>query len=132
MFKSEHIPVFLAEIHKLLLRHNCKTILDMTFGGGGYSRLFLGSRYKIYYDHLETLADSQVFAIDRDPDTLKRAECFRKVYQKRFSFRGAKFSELDNVYRDTKFDAAIFDLGASTDQVSIDFPPLIDHFPHHI
>jgi len=59
-----HAPVLLAEVLRVLAPRDGGIYVDGTFGAGGYSRALLDA------------ADCTVWAIDRDPDAIRRARAF--------------------------------------------------------
>ena len=85
----KHIPVLLNAIMRELGDIHGKTILDATFGAGGYTRAFLD-------------ADANVIAAD---------------FGDRFRFVPQNFSQMADL--DETFDAIVFDLGISSMQIDI-------------
>ena len=79
---EKHFPVLLNEIISILSPRYGGTFIDCTLGQGGYSRKILENN------------DNKIFAIDRDPDSLKIANQIKKKYQDRFQFENKKFSEI--------------------------------------
>ena len=61
---QKHIPVLLGAVLDALEDINGKTIVDCTFGAGGYSRAFLAR-------------GANVIAFDRDPNVLDDADALR-------------------------------------------------------
>ena len=101
-----HIPVLVNEVLELLKPKDEERVLDCTFGGGGHTKAILNS------------ANCSVCAIDRDPDAKERASELKLKYQGRFDFKLDKFSNLPNVFGESKkFDAVLFDLGISSFQI---------------
>jgi 16S rRNA (cytosine1402-N4)-methyltransferase len=96
----KHYPVMLSEVTNFLSDN--KSILDCTFGGGGYSS-----------EILKKYSNSKVIALDRDIEIIKLAEKLEKKYLKRFVFKNIKFSELHKVKELKEIDYFIFDLGVS-------------------
>ena len=86
-------------------------IIDATFGGGGYSKIFL-----------ENFNIGKLIAIDRDPLSNFFAKKLTEKY-KNFKLINGCFSEIDNLIANddldnkTQFDLIIFDLGLSTNQL---------------
>ena len=86
-------------------------IIDATFGGGGYSKIFL-ENFKI----------GKLIAIDRDPLSNFFAKKLSDKYNN-FKLINGCFSEIDNLIENdnlnnkTQFDLIIFDLGLSTNQL---------------
>lgn len=90
-----------------------KIVLDATFGGGGHSK-----------EILERYPNVKVVALDQDKSAWKKAESKFKGLEKRISFVNKNFRDLDNLGAELpsrssapKFDAIIFDLGLSSDQL---------------
>ena len=108
MTSSKHFPVMLREVVEISQPENGGYFLDCTFGGGGYSKKIL------------SYPDTKVIAIDRDPTVKKDAKKLENLYPNRFKFFNKKFSQLDSLNKDKKFDVIIFDLGVSMLQ-------LLDH-----
>lgn len=101
---SGHNPVMLAEVLDTLNPADGETLLDGTFGAGGYSRAILEA------------ADCRVLAIDRDLDAIKRAEALAKE-ERRFAPLFGQFGRLDELARDVGVDAVdgvVLDIGVSS------------------
>lgn len=111
--RPQHVPVMLSEVLELI--RTCsegpdKVLLDMTFGAGGHTQALLAHASRIY-------------ALDRDPVAysmccdLAAAETTRgKVVPMQ-----GRFSEVGTLLRSHgvapgRFDAVLFDLGASSMQ----------------
>ena len=106
MINNLHIPIMANEVLSLIDNKKKLSILDCTFGGGGYSEAIL--KYP----------DTKVFAIDRDRSLQKYANELTKKFPKRFSFNLEKFSNLSKVLKtNLKPKAIIFDLGTSSYQL---------------
>lgn len=108
---NNHIPVMLNEV-KSYIPHNEKIkIIDATFGGGGYS-----------ISILKEFNVEKLIAIDRDPLTKVLGENISKKY-KNFTLKNGCFSKLEDLILSDKhnkkneFDAIIFDLGLSSNQL---------------
>ena len=108
---NNHIPVMLNEV-KSYIPHNEKIkIIDATFGGGGYS-----------ISILKEFNVEKLIAIDRDPLTKVLGEDISKKY-KNFTLKNGCFSKLEDLILSDKhnkkneFDAIIFDLGLSSNQL---------------
>ena len=100
----KHIPVLLGAVLNSLGDIRGKTIVDCTFGAGGYSRAFLERGAK-------------VIAFDRDENVIPDAEMLKKEYGDSFSFVPKTFSSISEL--DVKVDAIVFDLGISSMQIDI-------------
>ena len=99
---QKHIPVLLGAVLDALGDINDKTLVDCTFGAGGYSRAFLAR-------------GANVIAFDRDPNVLDDADALRVEYGKRFSLVPRPFSSIADL--DLSVDAIVFDLGISSMQI---------------
>ena len=103
---EKHYPVLLKEILSIISPQNGGTLIDCTFGQGGYTKEFLKFQ-KI-----------NIIAIDRDPECKIIAQKIKQTYKERFSFFNKKFSEINNVRNEnSKIQAIIFDLGYSYTQI---------------
>ena len=99
----KHIPVLLDAVMSTLGDIKGRTIVDCTFGAGGYTRAFL-----------ENGAD--VIAFDRDKNVIADADKIKSEYGDRFRFINSAFSEIQNL-ADDEFDDVVFDLGISSMQI---------------
>ena len=99
----KHIPVLLESVKNALGDINGRTIVDCTFGAGGYTRAFLENGAK-------------VIAFDRDTNVACDAEELKKTYGERFVFINAPFSEIKKLNKND-FDDVVFDLGISSMQI---------------
>lgn len=98
----KHIPVLLnAVMHELGDLHG-RTVLDATFGAGGYTRAFLD-------------AGANVVAFDRDPNVVTDADAIKQEFGDKFKFIAKPFSAMADL--DELFDAIVFDLGISSMQI---------------
>ncbi|MBQ8255794.1 MAG: 16S rRNA (cytosine(1402)-N(4))-methyltransferase RsmH [Alphaproteobacteria bacterium] len=100
----KHIPVLLDAVLNALGDIDGKTIVDCTFGAGGYSRAFLER-------------GANVIAFDRDPNVVADAEKMRVQYGDRFDFIPHTFSHISDLGRTV--DAIVFDLGISSMQIDV-------------
>ena len=99
----KHIPVLLNDVLNTLGDISGRTIVDCTFGAGGYSRAFL--------EH-----GAKVIAFDRDTNVIADADKLKQEYGDRFRFINAPFSEIKQLKSDD-FDDVVFDLGISSMQI---------------
>lgn len=99
---QKHIPVLLGAVLDALGDISGKTVVDCTFGAGGYSRAFLER-------------GANVIAFDRDPNVVPDADALHAEYGERFVFVSAPFSEISGL--DKTVDAVVFDLGISSMQI---------------
>ena len=98
---KKHFPVMLKEVLNLCLPYKNGSFLDCTFGSGGYVKKLL------------EFPESKVSALDRDGETLELAKKIKLKYKSRFSFYHERFSNLDKIFSEEKFNVIIFDLGIS-------------------
>ena len=100
----KHIPVLLDAVLNALGDISGKTIVDCTFGAGGYSRAFLAR-------------GANVIAFDRDPNVVADADKMRAEYGDKFTFVPKAFSNIADL--ECCVDAIVFDLGISSMQMDI-------------
>ena len=100
---TKHIPVLLDNVMTVLGDIKGRTIIDCTFGAGGYTRAFLD-------------AGANVIAFDRDTNVIDDADKIKQKYGNRFNFINAAFSDIDKL-KPTDFDDIVFDLGISSMQI---------------
>lgn len=100
---APHVPVLLAEVLAALQPLDGATILDGTFGAGGYSRAMLE-------------AGASVVAIDRDPNVRPFADALAAEFPSRFSFVAGAFAELDELAT-VPVDGVVLDIGVSSMQL---------------
>ncbi|HEX6859866.1 MAG TPA: 16S rRNA (cytosine(1402)-N(4))-methyltransferase RsmH [Caulobacteraceae bacterium] len=98
MMEGPHVSVLLAEVMEALEPAPGKTIVDGTFGAGGYSRAFIA-------------AGAAVIAFDRDPSARRFAEGLdvRPIE--------ARFSEMADKLGESAVDGVALDLGVSSMQL---------------
>ena len=105
---NPHYPVMLNEVISSLEPRSNTTIVDCTFGCGGYSQKIL-----------ETYPECKVIGIDRDSSVQEFATILEKKFKNRFSFINDKFSNLEeiiNKYKD-EIGSFVFDFGISSFQL---------------
>ena len=98
---APHIPVLLNEVVDAMQPAAGKTLVDGTFGAGGYSRALLGG-------------GASVIAFDRDPSARKFAE---GLPADRFRLVEGRFSELDEETGAGAVDGVVLDIGVSSMQI---------------
>ncbi len=101
MSESPHVSVLLDEVIENLAAGPGDSIVDGTFGAGGYSRAILATGAK-------------VVAFDRDPTVRRFAAGFP---EDRFQLVEARFSEMDAVLGEGCADGVALDLGVSSMQI---------------
>lgn len=100
----KHIPVLLDSVLKALGDIAGKTVVDCTFGAGGYSRAFLN-------------AGANVIAFDRDPNVISDADALKSEFPEKFRFVPQTFSHISELSETV--DAIVFDLGISSMQIDV-------------
>src|SRR6185312_9655170 len=100
---APHVPVLLAEVLAALAPLGGATIVDGTFGAGGYSRALLE-------------AGASVIGIDRDPNVLAFADVLKAEFPSRFRFVPGAFAELDELAAGP-VDGVVLDIGVSSMQL---------------
>lgn len=98
---APHVSVLLDEVIANLAVGPGDTVVDGTFGAGGYTRAILATGAK-------------VVAFDRDPTVRRFAAGFP---EDRFSLVEARFSEMDAVLGEGCADGVALDLGVSSMQI---------------
>lgn len=100
----EHKPVMLAEVMQYLAPACGETIIDGTFGGGGYSRALLS-------------VGARVIAIDRDPTAITRArQLAAGANGERLVIVEGRFSAMDDGV-EGPVDGVVLDVGVSSYQL---------------
>ena len=103
---TSHYPVLLNEIISIITPQYGGTFIDCTFGQGGYTKKILDFN------------NTKVIALDRDLESLKKAEEIKTEYEDRFLFKNIKFSQLNNLkLKNENIKGVIFDLGYSYTQI---------------
>ena len=103
-----HRPVMLTEVLAVLSPRPGRVYVDGTFGAGGYSRAILDA------------ADCAVWAIDRDPDAIRRGEDMAAEYPGRLHLIHGRFGEMDRLLAErnvTLVDGIALDIGVSSPQL---------------
>ena len=103
---SVHKTVLLNETIDNLNLNNHSVVVDATFGGGGHT-LQMCKNYP----------DIKVFAIDQDKGAFKKAENKFKGMKCDIKFINANFRQIGEQKDLKEFDAIMFDLGLSSDQL---------------
>lgn len=104
-----HEPVMRDEIVAVFAAVPAGAVVDATVGGGGHSEALLDSR-----------ADLEVLALDRDPAAIAAAGSRLERFGDRARVRHCRFDQLADALADTGIDqisGALFDLGVSSPQL---------------
>lgn len=106
MTSASHIPVLLDEVIDALVIEVGDTVVDGTFGAGGYSRAVLA------------VGAGRVIGIDRDPDAIANGRSL--VPDPRLTLVEGRFSQMDRVLAERAIglvDAIALDIGVSSMQI---------------
>ncbi len=103
---KKHYPVLLNELISIISPQYGGTFIDCTFGQGGYTKKIL------------SFPETKVIALDRDIDSLKKAQEIQNKFENRFLFKNIKFSQIKNLkLKKENIKGIIFDLGCSYTQI---------------
>lgn len=108
MTDAPHTPVMLDEVMTFLKVRDGGTYVDGTFGRGGYTKAILDA------------ANTNVIAIDRDPEAIEQAAKFSAIYGPRFTIIPGKFSQMREMLNGRGImavDGVVLDLGVSSPQI---------------
>ncbi|MBO6902444.1 MAG: 16S rRNA (cytosine(1402)-N(4))-methyltransferase RsmH [Rhizobiaceae bacterium] len=100
---ARHIPVLLDEVIAALAPGEGQTLVDGTFGAGGYTRALLA-------------AGAQVVAIDRDPNAIAGGAELAKSSGGRLRLIHGAFADLDTL-AGGDVDGVVLDIGVSSMQI---------------
>jgi len=104
---APHIPVLLDEVVVALAPRPGMTIVDATFGAGGYTTALLE-------------AGASVHAFDRDPDAVAAGQALVARFDGRLALHPARFSAMQAELAAigvTQVDAVVMDIGVSSMQL---------------
>ena len=99
---ARHIPVLLAEVASALSPAPGQTIIDGTFGAGGYTKALLA-------------AGAGVVGVDRDPDAIAAGRELEQSSNGRLRLVQGPFSNLDDYAQGV--DGVVLDIGVSSMQL---------------
>ena len=105
---GRHIPVLLREVVTAASLQDGDVAVDGTFGAGGYSRALLDA------------AGVTLYAIDRDPDAVRRAATSMTAYEGRFHMLEGCFGDMQSLLDAAGIrmvDAVVLDIGVSSFQL---------------
>lgn len=100
---KRHIPVLLQPVLDGMAPFAGATIIDGTFGAGGYTRAMLER-------------GANVIALDRDPEAIRDGQPMVEKYSPHLKLIETEFSNLDHVC-EKKVDGVILDIGVSSMQI---------------
>src|SRR3954453_12367220 len=103
---APHVPVLVEQVIAALGVRDGDTLVDGTFGAGGYTRAMLGA------------GAGRVIAFDRDPDAIEQGRSL--VPDPRLTLINERFSQMDRVLAERGIgtvDAIALDIGVSSMQL---------------
>jgi len=106
--KAPHIPVLIRQVLETMPCEDGKTVVDGTFGAGGYSRAMLEA------------GAGQVIGIDRDPSVRRFADALATDFPERFRLLQGRFGEMQSLLAAEgieQVDGIVLDLGVSSMQL---------------
>jgi 16S rRNA (cytosine1402-N4)-methyltransferase len=104
--KAPHVPVLVRDVIAALAVHGGETVVDGTFGAGGYTRAML------------TAGAGRVIGFDRDPDAIEAGHSL--VPDPRLTLVNERFSQMDRALAERgieQVDAIALDIGVSSMQL---------------
>ena len=104
--QAPHVPVLVSEVIAALSLHGNETVVDGTFGAGGYTRAMLAG------------GAGRVIGFDRDPDAIEAGRSL--VPDSRLELVRENFSQMDRVLAERGIglvDAIALDIGVSSMQL---------------
>jgi len=110
MNETMHLPVLMAEVLEALAPRDGETIVDGTFGGGGYTRAILRA------------ANCKVIGFDRDPAAIARGKEIVREFPGRLALINGTFGamrEMLTAQGVEAVDGIVLDLGVSSDQLEV-------------
>ena len=102
--QSPHLPVMLDEVVEALDPRPGNTIVDGTFGAGGYSRALLDRQVRIV-------------GLDRDRSALSMAAATGLTDEPLLNLHECRFSELLTIVEPSSVDGVVLDIGVSSMQL---------------
>jgi 16S rRNA (cytosine1402-N4)-methyltransferase len=103
---APHVPVLVSEVIAALAIHDGETVVDGTFGAGGYARAMLAA------------GAGRVMGFDRDPDAIEAGRSL--VPDPRLTLIEERFSQMDRALAERGIglvDAIALDIGVSSMQL---------------
>jgi 16S rRNA (cytosine1402-N4)-methyltransferase len=102
---APHVPVLVGDVVDALALHGGETVVDGTFGAGGYTRAVLAG------------GAGRVIGFDRDPDAIEAGQA---LADPRLTLIEERFSQMDRVLAERGIglvDAIALDIGVSSMQL---------------
>lgn len=99
-----HVSVLLDEVVAAIDPKAGETVVDGTFGAGGYSRAFLEQ-------------GAEVIGFDRDPNVQPHADALTKAFPGRFRLIRERFSQMEEALDGQAVDGVALDIGVSSMQL---------------
>jgi 16S rRNA (cytosine1402-N4)-methyltransferase len=106
---ARHVPVLLSEVLEALALQPGGTVLDGTFGAGGYSRAIL-----------EAAPGVRVLGLDRDPSAIRAGAELAAAFPGRLTLLETEFGALAEAAAEAgtpSLDAVVLDIGVSSMQL---------------
>ena len=103
---APHVPVLIEQVVAAMAIQPGDTVVDGTFGAGGYSRAFLAA------------GAGQVIGFDRDPDAI--AQAATRIADERLTMVNERFSQMDRALAERGIglvDSIALDIGVSSMQL---------------
>jgi 16S rRNA (cytosine1402-N4)-methyltransferase len=103
---APHVPVLIDQVVAAMAIQPGDTVVDGTFGAGGYSRAFLATQV------------AQVVGFDRDPDAIEAATS--RIADDRLTLVNERFSQMDRALAERGIglvDSIALDIGVSSMQL---------------
>jgi 16S rRNA (cytosine1402-N4)-methyltransferase len=101
---ARHIPVLLEEVAAAVAVKPGETVIDGTFGAGGYTKRILED-------------GANVIGIDRDPDAIAAGQALVAASGGRLSLWHGAFADMEMAGEGKSIDAVMLDIGVSSMQI---------------
>lgn len=101
---ARHIPVLLEEVAAAVAAKPGETVIDGTFGAGGYTSRILAD-------------GATVIGIDRDPDAIAAGQALVQTSAGRLSLWHGAFADMEMAAGGRSIDAVMLDIGVSSMQI---------------
>ena len=101
---ARHIPVLLEEVAAAVAAKPGETVIDGTFGAGGYTKRILAD-------------GANVIGIDRDPDAIDAGQTLVAASGSRLSLWHGAFADMEMACDGRSIDAVMLDIGVSSMQI---------------